>query len=342
MHNSLYTLSICIPTYNRPYHLSNCLASILKARYFTTQDFQVCISDNSQDCLSQQVVEVYKDRLNIKYHRNKCNIGIPRNFLKVVSLSDAQFVWLLGDDDLLLHDSLERIHALINNNQNVDFFYVNSYHLNTEYLDSYPHPFDIENLPSSMEPFSSYTLDGQLPFLKLINPNISFDFLGGMFLSVFRRENWINSVSSLDHEAIYSDLTFSHFDNTFPHLKIFSYGFASSVAYFNSSPLNVCLTGAREWAPLGPLVMSIRLVQALELYRRNGLPLLQYYRCRNFALRNFFSDFLQILCFKRFSNFKLPLGRIFFSNIFYPNFYLSPFYFFARKTKILFSRLTSS
>ena len=28
------------------------------------------------------------------------NIGIPKNFLKVVSMSNSEFVWLIGDDDL--------------------------------------------------------------------------------------------------------------------------------------------------------------------------------------------------------------------------------------------------
>ena len=36
--------------------------------------------------------------------------------------------------------------------------------------------------------FSKYTKDGQLDFIDLINPNISFDFLGGIFLSVFRKK----------------------------------------------------------------------------------------------------------------------------------------------------------
>ena len=110
-----------------------------------------------------------------------------------------------------------------------------------------------------MQPFSQRKNEGKLRFNELINPNISFDFLGGIFLSVFRKKNWDENTSVLDKNAIQDNRIFSHFDNTFPHIKIFSRAFANSDAYFNSIPLNVCLTGAREWSHMSPLIMSVRL-----------------------------------------------------------------------------------
>ena len=76
----------------------------------------------------------------------------------------------------------------------------------------------------------------------------------------------------LDEKAIYDKRTFSHFDNTFPHLKIYAKAFSSSNAYFNANPLNVCLTVVREGAPMNSLVMSARLVEALQEYQNNCLP----------------------------------------------------------------------
>ena len=102
-------------------------------------------------------------------------------------MADGEFIWLIGDDDLLLPNSLRRLKQLIIQNSGVDYFYVNSFHLTTEYVLSYPQPFDTKNLPKSMEKFSKWPHEGELPFLDLVNPKISFDFLGGMFLSVFRK-----------------------------------------------------------------------------------------------------------------------------------------------------------
>ena len=46
-----FKLSICIPTYNRPGQLPNCLNSICIAKANSNLDFDVCISDNGDtDC----------------------------------------------------------------------------------------------------------------------------------------------------------------------------------------------------------------------------------------------------------------------------------------------------
>jgi len=324
-------LSICIPTYNRARHLENCLNSIVTASFSCNCAIQVCVSDNHSIDYTENVVNQAKSLIDIKYHKNESNLGIPKNFLQVVSMAKGEFVWLIGDDDLLLPDSLTRLHSLLDKFSDVDFFYVNSYHLNAEYLEQYAHPFDVNNLPDDMRPFSPRKTPGKIPFLELIDPNISFDFLGGMFLSVFRKKNWDKFVGVLDQEAINDTRVFSHFDNTFPHVKIWAHAFSSSIAYFNSTPLNVCLTGVREWSPMYPLISSVRLVEALDVYRHNGLPFLRYVWCKNFALRNFTADIANIILYKNKYEFRENLLRHYLKCIFYPNTYFSFFYFIGRR-----------
>jgi glycosyltransferase involved in cell wall biosynthesis len=325
-------LSICIPTYNRADHLANCLNSIVICQAYSNLKFEVCISDNNSTDQTENVVRDASKILSIKYHKNSNNLGHARNFLKVVSMAKGNFVWLLGDDDLLLPYAIYELYKLIDNNPFVDFFYVNSYHLTTEYLNKYPVPFDTKNLPDNMVPFSKWEKSGEVSFLQLIHPDISFDFLGGMFLSVFRRANWSQNTNVLEESAIQDTRIFSHFDNTFPHVKIFAKAFAESKAYFNSKPLNVCLTGAREWSPMYPFIHSVRLIESLKEYRANGLPYLRFVYCKNFALNNFIPDFIYMLFHRKTSGiiyvnpFKLLM-----ESIFYPNFYLSIFYFIGRK-----------
>lgn len=338
--NEQMKLSICIPTYNRASHLANCLNSIISCSLNSDLKFQVCVSDNHSTDDTESVVQTAKSVIDIKYHKNKYNLGIPRNFLNVVSMSDGDFIWLLGDDDLLMPHAVESLYKIIDEHPMVDFIYVNSYHLTTEYLSDYPAPFDTENLPETMVPFSKWTTQGEMPFFQLINPKISFDFLGGMFLSVFRREQWMLNSNVLDEGALQDSRTFSHFDNTFPHVKIFAKAFSTSRAYFNVKPLNVCLTGAREWAPMYPFIHSIRLVEALREYRNNGLPYLRYIYCKNYALNNFIPDFLNMLLHRDKSGYAYinPI-KLFFDSFLYPNFYLSFFYFLGRRIRILFTRI---
>jgi glycosyltransferase involved in cell wall biosynthesis len=330
-------LSICIPTYNRAKHLTNCLNSIILCNSQSAFEFQVCISDNHSTDETEEVVRHAQSAIEIKYHKNTSNFGIPRNFLNVVSMADGDFIWLIGDDDLLMPNAISDLYQLLDGHPGVDFFYVNSYQLATEYLDRFPAPFDTANLPAKMQPFSDWKTPGELKFLDLIDPKISFDFLGGMFLSVFRKSLWDRNVGVLNLDAIVDSRTFSHFDNTFPHVKIFANAFAASRAYFNDKPLNVCLTGAREWSPMYPFIHSVRLVEALDEYLRNGLPYWRYVYCKNFALNNFMSDFANMFLAKDVSGYRfIKPVRLLADYCLYPNFYLSFIYFFFRRARRFF------
>jgi glycosyltransferase involved in cell wall biosynthesis len=327
-------LSVCIPTFNRATHLANCLNSIILCNSQVDFRFQVCISDNNSTDETQEVVCKAQSKIDIKYHRNTSNLGIPRNFLNVVSMADGEFVWLIGDDDLLVPHAIEELYKLIDEHRGVDFFYVNSFHLHTEFLGDFPSPFDTANLPSNMPPFSKWAVAGEMDFLDLINPKVSFDFLGGMFLSVFRRKNWEQNVSVLDRSAIMDTRLFSHFDNTFPHVKIFAKSFSKSKAYFNTKPLNVCLTGAREWSPMYPFIRSVRLIEALQEYRNNGLPYWRYLYCKNHALKHSVPDFIKILLTRDKSGYiYIRLSKLLLEYCWFPNFYLSFFYFLGRRLR---------
>jgi glycosyltransferase involved in cell wall biosynthesis len=324
-------LSICIPTYNRAYYLKNCLHSINLSALNTNYKFQVCISDNNSTDETYNVVQEAQSLINIKYCKNQKNIGRVKNYLNVVDMADGEFVWLLGDDDLLMPNAIETINNLIFVRKNIDFFYINSNNLSIEYINKFNYPFDTINLPVQMDLFSKWKVSGEMSFMNLINPKISFDFLGGMFLSVFRKQMWSNNLDILNYYAINDNRTFSHFDNTFPHIKIFAKAFSKSSSYFNSAPQSVCVSGVREWSLMSPFVNSVRLVEALKEYRNNGLSKWRYYYCKNYALRYSMIDIIKIIIYKNsgyefINNYKLLL-----TYLLYPNFYLSPIYFIISK-----------
>jgi glycosyltransferase involved in cell wall biosynthesis len=327
-------ISICIPTYNRADCLVNCLNSIILNNRKEDIDYQVCVSDNCSTDHTLKVVRDAEDRLNIKYFAFPENVGRVKNYLNVVEMADGDFIWLLGDDDLLLPNALSAIVDLIAENPDVDFFCVNSFNLSTEYVFSCPQPFDVNKLPGNLTTFSPYSVTGKRSFISLVDPEISFDFLGAMFLAVFRRDNWAKNIDVLDIDAISDKRTFSHFDNTFPHVKIFAKAFANSKAYFCSTPLTVNLSGAREWEPMSSLINIVRLVEALGEYRKNGLPLLQYLKCKNFALRTFWPDFLRMILFKKESGYEyIHSFYLLLNSLLYPYSYFSPFYYLFEKVR---------
>ena len=90
---------------------------------------------------------------------------------------------------------------------------------------------------------------------------------------------------------------FSNFENTAPHVKVFAKSFCKSDAYLIAEPLTVNLSGAREWYKLWDFIEIIRIPEALDEYRKNGLPFLRYIYCKNYALRKFFPSIFKIPSF---------------------------------------------
>ena len=132
--------SITIPTYNRPADLKKAIKSFL-FQDFT--DYEIVVSDNSDNNDSERICNSFKDN-RIKYSRNKANIGFARNLYKAIKRAKGKYVFLFGDDDLILKpDSLLNIHKLFQKNH---FGYIRLkflYHKNMDYI------FDFNKAPEN-------------------------------------------------------------------------------------------------------------------------------------------------------------------------------------------------
>ena len=117
-------LSICIPTYNRPESLDNCLNSLAKQK---EKNFEVCISDNCSKADIKKIIKSYKKNLKIKFNRNNKNLGFALNLLKVSSMAKGEYIWFIGDDDLLVPGAIKYLLRLIKRNSSFDFFWVNTF-----------------------------------------------------------------------------------------------------------------------------------------------------------------------------------------------------------------------
>lgn len=327
-------ISVCIPTYNRPRNLINCLNSLSLQ---TNSNFEVCISDNCSTENIEQIISPYKKKLNIKFNRNNENLGAALNFLKVASMAKNDFIWFLGDDDLLFPNAIDEMNSLIRKNKECDFFWVNSCHLDKDFLTKFSYPFDTKFLPKDMKRLSNKKNDEKCNFFDLITHRVAFDYLLGVFVCVFKRDGWNKNLEVIDNNLIKDKGSWSNFENTCFHIKIFCEAFKNSKVYFLSKPLSVNLYGVREWKDLYEIVEIVRIPEALDYYRSKGLNFFKYIYEKNYSLRNFFNFFFKILISGekkglKYVNFK----KHFFKNLVYPNAWLSIIYFIVRKTKLLF------
>jgi glycosyltransferase involved in cell wall biosynthesis len=118
-------LGICIPTYNRPDQFERCLTSvILSAKNFNVPIF---ISDNASNASNKQVVTKLRSHYpHIFYSQNSCNIGAERNIIQVARSCNAEFCWLLGDDDRMEIAAVKYVLNVLNNiDDSISFVFAN-------------------------------------------------------------------------------------------------------------------------------------------------------------------------------------------------------------------------
>ena len=252
-------------------------------------------------------------------------------------MATGKYVWTIGDDDLILPHAIGTLFKIFNSNVNLDFFFINSYNLESKFIFSFNQPFDTNNLPKKMQKYSNYQKSSQMNFFDLINPKISFDFLMGMYLLVFKKKIWDRNLDQINLQDISKPEIFSTFDNTCGYVKVISKGFSKSKVYLQAEPLSVNLKGEREWREMYDFIEIVRIPEILDIHRGNGLSFFKYHYYKNYSLRNFIPNFFKMLFNYKKSGLKyVKFRKNIIKNLIYPNCYLSVIFFLTRKIKKIF------
>ena len=193
-------LSICIPSYNRLEHLHNCLNSILIAKNNAPKfNFEVCVSDNNSEQDVTKIINKYSEKFRIKFNKNEKNLGFANNAIKSVSMAEGEYSWIIGNDDLVTPDSFVFLQSILTTNLDKDYFYINSYYMNSKFLEKFPKPFDTQNIDfNNLTSISKVKKDKSVNFWDIIDKDVSWDFLIGIFVSIFKTKNWLQQVGKLD------------------------------------------------------------------------------------------------------------------------------------------------
>ena len=104
MNNSL--LSICIPTFKREKYLLENLSHIFKNKLSETVEI-VIVDNNNDETNNMEIMIGELNKTNIRYFKNKENIGIDRNMIKVLEQARSRYCLWLGDDDIISDELIE-------------------------------------------------------------------------------------------------------------------------------------------------------------------------------------------------------------------------------------------
>jgi glycosyltransferase involved in cell wall biosynthesis len=113
-------ISICIPAYKRIDYLKRLLGSIEIQKF---KDFEVIISDDSNDHSVEELLKDFNGKFEIKYFKNEKALGTPANWNLAISKATGEWIKLIHDDDWFTNEhSLEKFTLATNNNNNKFIF----------------------------------------------------------------------------------------------------------------------------------------------------------------------------------------------------------------------------
>ena len=231
--------------------------------------FEVCISDNSINSTSKNISKKYLSKLNINYKKNKNNIGYIKNYLKVLKMAKGEFAWVIGDDEIIKPNSLKILSNHFTQNKNIDFIFTNFNFLESNFFDKFPKPFNSKNLPKKIVTISKIKKNKITNFFELIDYNVSWDFLLGIFLCIFKKI-FLRHLKIIDKKKLYKPYQWSTFENTALY-RVYAAAFKNSKVLIQSKPLIVSTYGHKDWKDLWDFVKIVRIPELLNMYRKRGM-----------------------------------------------------------------------
>lgn len=116
--NDIIKYSIIVPVYNRPEEIKELLETITEQTY--KKDFEVLIIEDGSTISSKEIVDNFKDTINIKYYyKNNSGPGDSRNY--GMRMAEGNYFIILDSDCLLPKDYLKNVDDFLQKNY-VDCF----------------------------------------------------------------------------------------------------------------------------------------------------------------------------------------------------------------------------
>lgn len=171
----LAMLTISIPTYNRAKYLDLCLQRISEEidslNEVQRKLIEVHVSDNGSTDDTPIVVSRYQERFGKKFEavRTSDNMGMDFNFARCYELAKTPYVWLVGDDDIILPGGFKKVLDVLIGNE-IDLLYVNNYWFQNDYTEK----------PKKKEKLGTLRFNSPLDFAR--RTNVMLTYLSGLIV----------------------------------------------------------------------------------------------------------------------------------------------------------------
>ncbi len=128
-------ISIGIPTYNGEKYLAQSIESVLTQLLEDPgQQIEILVSDNTSTDETGAIAKRYVEKFPhiVRYTCNSQNIGYDRNVDNLFKVAKGEYLWLLGDDDMLMPGALQKLFSVIARYSDIAIFCLSPSFLNIE------------------------------------------------------------------------------------------------------------------------------------------------------------------------------------------------------------------
>jgi len=242
-------LSICIPTLNRSALLEVLLKNLENEATAHLDRIEIVVANNAS--IDTTEATVMRSPLPITYGKQTSTVGFARNVLfATAGLASGDFVWVVGDDDLILAGGITRVLESIQNAPDVDYHYLNFGWIDHQLRAQIIHETHGQPPPSLLNRLQFidtqwrklYRLE-DLIFLPSDNVSAAFS---GIFCFVTRRHFFVDAVKTLKPSDSL-DGSSTVIADCFPHAMLSLPRVAGSPIAYIGKPCLMQGTSAWEW-----------------------------------------------------------------------------------------------
>ena len=124
-------LSIVIPTYNREHLVLSLLEKVCN---FKKEWVEIVIIDNNSTSIDKLISQIRANNWSVNLVRNKHNVGGNENILRCFEYANGEWIWAIGDDDVIENNCFEIIYDKIQDLRNSNVFGI---HFNWDLIKQY-------------------------------------------------------------------------------------------------------------------------------------------------------------------------------------------------------------
>ena len=110
-------LQIILITYNRAKHVKKTFEQFF-FEGSPVSDCEFIVQDNNSTDNTREIVEEFaKTHSNVKYVKNKYNLGLSGTIARAMEYANKEYVWIIGDDDIYDFSNFDEVEKAINNDE---------------------------------------------------------------------------------------------------------------------------------------------------------------------------------------------------------------------------------